>query len=259
MKSRFASSQTYQSLEGFTVPLQFAMPAAQVTTSDVAWNTFAASQQTASGQKTDPVESAKAGIALAAFAHVSIGKDWVSSDNVMYSGGQYQYRLHVTNDGKTVIPDGTITDVIPTGMTVLDAANGTVSNGTITWQTGSLRPGDTAYRTITLTLPQGAAPGDYTNRMRFASTANASSASDENPCSDNASESCVTGTLSPYPMVTLEKTVAEKSPGPGDLVHYTLTLKNSGTADDTEGYVEDDLGGNLEYVSSSPTADDVEV
>jgi len=65
-------------------------------------------------------------------------------------GGVLTYTITATNDGNAVSADATLVDVLPAGVTLVDAGGGTVSEDptTVTWDLGPLEVGQVETRTI---------------------------------------------------------------------------------------------------------------
>lgn len=78
--------------------------------------------------------------------------------------GDLTYTVTITNHGPSPAQDAVVTDDLPaqlTGVTASDSA--TVAGGTVTWNLGTLAPGQSVIRTITGTAP---AAGTLTNTVR---------------------------------------------------------------------------------------------
>lgn len=248
---RFASSASYDTNQGFTVPLSFSMPSQALTTSDVAWNTVASSQaKERDGARTDPVESSRAGLATPGFSHLSIGKA-ADYEPVYVPNSEIGYTLHATNDGTVPLTNVRLTDRFTHGLTVKSAGGGDVQGDEIAWTLPTLAPGETVTRAVRLALPLDITPGHYENRLIASSETAASIAADINPCANDATQSCVAGDVAPYPISTIKKTADRDTAEPGGLVVYTIDLHNTGTADDTVS-LGDTLDRHLQFVSAEP-------
>ncbi|MEQ8822322.1 MAG: hypothetical protein RLY93_18965 [Sumerlaeia bacterium] len=74
---------------------------------------------------------------------------------------RFNYRITVRNTGDAPAADTVLRDTLPAGMTADSASDGgQISGSTVTWNLGTLNPGDS--RDVTITV-QGANAGMYTN------------------------------------------------------------------------------------------------
>ncbi len=78
------------------------------------------------------------------------------------SANAVTWTITYTNTGAGVAEAATITDALPAGTTFVSAtAGGTHSAGTVTWQLGTIAPGETGSVTVTVAVP---ADGSYSNQ-----------------------------------------------------------------------------------------------
>lgn len=165
-------------------------------------------------------------------------------------GGTVTYTVEVTNTGAAA-GETSFTDVFDPRMQVTlptgDCAFATLS-GSFTCATGTVAAGETVTFTYTATVPASFGPtsggGDCTTGTypleNTASLADGPGAS-------------VTLCVAAAPDFAVTKTVDDASGVPGQVVTYTITVENTGTAAGTTSFV-DDFDDRLEptAISSSP-------
>jgi uncharacterized repeat protein (TIGR01451 family) len=141
----------------------------------------------------------------------------VSSTTV---GDQFSYTLKASNAGPNDSMSTTVTDTLPSGVTLVSAtpSSGTCSGTTtVTCNVGAVFAGDSA--TVTLTV-KAAAPGTATNTASVSS-----SEPDSSPANNSAS---VSVTISPAADLALTKTASVGSASLGSDFTYTLKVTNAG-------------------------------
>ena len=164
-------------------------------------------------------------------------------------GQQVTYTVTVTDSGQTPYSGATVTD--PLSGVIDDAAydndaavtgTGTVGYASpdLTW-TGNLNPGDTATITFTVTV----------NNPDTGDTSLASTLTSTTPGSN-----CGTGSTDPRCAVTIilvgvdtltfTQSTAASTTAPGSVVHYTVTVANSGVSAYTGATFTDPLTGVLD-------------
>ncbi len=159
------------------------------------------------------------------------------------AGQQIAYTITTTNTGPSDAINVQITDRLIPGLTGVVVPNGRYdsSTGLVTFEPiPQLANGESVTRVIALTVPSTASLTDI-----------ASSISDTEDPVINNNESTLTTTISPGTDLEVSKTVNNITPGPGEAIVYTITVKNNGPDTATNVVVDDDLPNGLTYVSDN--------
>lgn len=167
------------------------------------------------------------------------------------------YTLGVTNNGPSDVTDATVTDVVPSGLTFINATtpSGTTftnSNGVLTLSLGNLASG--ASDTITLLFTPNVSS---TTAQTLTNTATVTtSAGDTNPANNQAT---ATTTVNPASSSTATDLAITKTASPepvvaGQLLTYTLTVSNNGSNGVTDATVTDVLPAGLTFINASTPA-----
>lgn len=169
-------------------------------------------------------------------------------------GQEVTYQLQASNLGPDTAFDVVVDDLIPAGVTVLEAttSTGTISADGTTWTIGTLTPGQEAVTaTVTARIDQ---VGTLVN------TATIGSPVVDDPDPTNNSSAATVTSSEPELDIAVGKSVVVPSgadPGAvpiGEQVEFTITAENipGPTADDaTEVVLTDALPDGLEFVSST--------
>ena len=175
-------------------------------------------------------------------ADLSVTK--VESFDPVAVGNALTYTLTVTNHGPSDATGVTLTDVLPTGMTLVSAtpSQGTGCSGTstITCNLGALANGATATVTIVVT-PTVA--GTIPNTASV-------TGNEFDPNMGNNTDTAVVNVINPA--IELVKTADPTVVNDGDTVTYTITVENTGDSDLTDVTVDDHLPG---CTLAGPTGD----
>ncbi|WP_344156723.1 hypothetical protein [Kribbella yunnanensis] len=200
---------------------------------------------TVSAQTPDPNDSnnrSTADTVVTSSANLSITKSVKPSSLV--AGGEGLYTLTVHNDGPSSAQAVTVTDTLPTGVSVLEAtsAEGTCTTA-VSCMLGTMGPGAEAVVQIRVKVDSGhAAP--ITNAASVASTT-----PDPDPA-DNTST--ITTEVDQSADLTVVKTSDEKYATAGGGVTYRLTVVNNGPSDATAVALADTLPTGLAVVKVEP-------
>lgn len=153
-----------------------------------------------------------------------------------YIGRPGDYAITVTNTGDSPAQNTQLVDTMPPGTSFVSASDGGVSSGnSVTWNMGTLNPGES--RTVNLTLKFNSA-GDVRNTAR--ATAVCAEASD-------STETPVRG----IPAVLLEVIDIDDPVEVGSQTTYVITVTNQGSADDTNIRIVATLPPQEEFISAS--------
>jgi uncharacterized repeat protein (TIGR01451 family) len=160
-------------------------------------------------------------------------------------GTVVHYTITVTNSGSVAYPGATFTDPL---TAILDdasynnnaaATSGTVSYASpnLTW-TGSLAAGATATITFSVTV----ASPDTGDKVLASTITSATTGSN---CPAGSTDARCTAVV-PVEILAITATADTASATPGTVVHYTVTVTNSGTANYAGATFTDALGGVLD-------------
>lgn len=166
-------------------------------------------------------------------------------------GTDVTYTLTATNDGASRAADVTVTDTLPSGMTVRSArsddATCTVTGSEVSCAVGTLDPGQSVPVTIVAGVPSAAGTATLTNVARVTS-----STPDPDP-SDNADSASVTP-AAPRADLAVDKRVVTSPVVAGRSVQYRVTVTNDGPSDAADVTLEDPLPAGLSAASAAPTS-----
>ncbi len=188
---------------------------------------------TLSGNDTDPVSSnnsASERTTVSTQADLAISKG-VHTPTPLESH-VISYTIQVTNNGPSDATNVQIADVLPSGVTYHSSAatQGSYDNSTCIWTVGTIPPGDTETLTLRARVSIPTSGHSYVN------TASVHSLAETDPVSGNDSNSASI-TVIGNPDMTVTKVDAlyadndgDGVPSPGDVLHYTVTINNSGDA-----------------------------
>lgn len=139
-----------------------------------------------------------------------------------------------------------ITDTVPLNTTFSSAGQGgTLSAGTVTWNVGTLAPGDTQTVTFQVTVDEPLDNGTVIPNFGYYSS---------NQLQPPAPTNTVTNTVQSAPTLALVKGEEPAQPGPlgvDGLVTYTLTLSNTGNEDASNAIISDTVPTGSVFVSAS--------
>lgn len=190
-------------------------------------------------------------------------------------GDTIKFSIEVSNQGTVEATNIAVTDYIPAGLTLADAAWTDNGDGTATLKTpiATLTAGGKTLVDISFTVKADATAGKFTNAAEISaatggtdvdSTADTSPANEKGIVDDATSDPTdeddhdvadITIVVDPKVDIELVKTVADKNGAPvtnvrrGDEVVYTLAATNKGPDAATGVTVKDQLPAGLTYVS----------
>ncbi|HRK72627.1 MAG TPA: DUF11 domain-containing protein, partial [Rhodothermales bacterium] len=194
--------------------------------------------------ETDPVSvnnTSSAGINVSRAADVSVAKmvdklDPKTGDTVVFS-------VLVRNDGPNPATTVTVTDVLPVGVTLLQSntTRGSFVPASGTWSVGTLNVGQSATMQLAVRVEN---TGTITNTATVVNLAEPDpiSANNTSSASINASRAAD---------VAIVKTVDQLVPKTGDVVNFTVTVRNYGPNPATSVSVLDALPAGLTLVQGN--------
>ncbi|TXL03272.1 IPTL-CTERM sorting domain-containing protein, partial [Methylococcaceae bacterium CS1] len=157
-------------------------------------------------------------------------------------GDELTYTIEYKNSGTDQATGVTLEDHIPGGVAFVSATGGgTLSNGIVSWAIGI--------------MPAGAPAGSVTIKVKINDPLPNGTVI-HNPASMNSTE---TGSITSQadvsvisaPVLELTKTASKTPVLAGDTLIYTLDYKNVGTDEATGVRLEDQLPGDVSFVSAS--------
>lgn len=157
-------------------------------------------------------------------------------------GRTLTWRIEVPNTGNRAIEQLTITDPLGFDYAVVRPADGGVydpAGNTVTWRLGPIAPGETAVVRVETTLPAAVPDGtEIINQARLAvSNLPGAFVTDDprTPAEDDPTRVVVRS----QPLLVLSKDAAPRLARPGELVTYTLEVRNEGTDEAVDVTVDD--------------------
>lgn len=149
-------------------------------------------------------------------------------------GEEITYTLTVTNTGTANSANVTLSDLIPTGSTLVQNSlnGGTVSVGEINWDLGVIQPNQSITKTFKVTadnLPTGTLEGDIINKAEITHKG------------DSIESNTVT-TKVIKPQLEIEKSVNRTDLlTVGEELTYNITVRNTGTASEMNTVIKDNV------------------
>lgn len=171
--------------------------------------------------------------------------DKTTSATLVTAGSDVSYTLSYTNTGHDVATGLVLTDQLPANLS-FKSATGSVSevNGLVTWQLPDLSARATGSVSLVATVVSPIADG-----TTITNTASIKA----NQVLPVASPG-VDITVSSAPVLVIEKTASSAVVNAGGNVAYTITYRNDGTDQAVNAVLEDNLPGEMSFVSASPTS-----
>ncbi len=218
-------------------------------TSDSA--TIAANSASVSADETDPTagnDSNSSGTSDVD-REVDLSLSKTRSAAIVAAGGSLTYTIEVTNNGPSDASGVSITDNLPTEVTLNSSTGCTESpaGGEPTCTIGDIAAGATATVTFDVTVGAG-----VSNGTTVSNTASLNNVAETETNNGNDSGS-VDFTVNLQADLTITKVDAGQDPAiAGGNVAYTITVTNGGPSDATGVSVVDTLPAGMTYASSNP-------
>ena len=159
-------------------------------------------------------------------------------------GDTIVFTVTLTNNGPNIATDVQVNDPLPSGLAFVSAipSLGTYDSTTGLWTVGTVSPGapQTLQLEATIISP---------NPQLNTATISHSDQFDPNPGNNSASATAT-------PLVAdlqVSKTVSNPTPNVGDVITYTITLKDNGPDPATTVTVNDQLPAGVSFVSADPS------
>jgi uncharacterized repeat protein (TIGR01451 family) len=166
-----------------------------------------------------------------------------SASAPVVAGANVTYTIAYANDGPSDAQNVVITDVLPSGTTLVDASPATSGGPTLTWTLGTLGAGSGGTIEVVVTI-ESAATADLSNAVTVAASTPDPDASDNNrvlvtPVTTEAD-------------LWLQKTDAPDPATAGGALTYTLSCGNDGPSTALGVVVTDTLPTGATMVRASP-------
>ncbi len=151
-------------------------------------------------------------------------------------GDTVTYTTTVTNSGGVQTTNAVLAEILPAGLTLTDGG-ATTKN----FPLGAIAPGASVSMVYTALVGTAVADGTYADAL----TVSADNAVAASGFTTLTVQKPVTNAI-----VTVKKKAQESFSNPGDTVHYTVTIKNSGNASAKNLRVSDSLPSILTYTDT---------
>ncbi len=186
------------------------------------------------------------------------------SATTAYVGGSVSYTLSLKNNGPQPTANVVVTDVLPAGLTyVSQSGTGTYVPATGKWTVANIANGQTVTLTILASVSGPLAVNTIVTNVAEV-TDSLSRDPDSTPGNSSTTEddddtAAFTVVAPPTAEVAVTKTVNVANAGVGDVVSYTITVKNNGPDAISGGVLNDILPASLGYqtFSTSPVGSGV--
>ncbi len=203
-------------------------------------NTIVTNTATIDSAETDPPLSASASVTVTSAPDLTVAK--VSDVQTFTNPGKaITYSVTVTNKATATdtAKNVVLTDKLPAGFTF--AVDGATTKSFVV---GNLTPGQSATITYLVNISGTQAAGTFDNLAK-AKGDNTNEVSAVAPVEVRVP--VVLG-IEALPDLTIAKTVSPTTAKPGDIVTYTITVRNTGDADATNVVITDTLPPDLSFV-----------
>jgi uncharacterized repeat protein (TIGR01451 family) len=168
-------------------------------------------------------------------------------------GDTLRYTITVINQGTETATNVIVTDQVPPELTnVSPLDGGTLSGSTITWNVGSLTPGQQAVVRFEADVVTPLVNGTQISNQAFVGAAQLPvPVPSDDPKTTTPDDPTVVTVTSSADLSTTQKTVVDVNggvPQPGDQLSYTITVVNTGDAPAQGAVVTDVVSTDLESV-----------
>ncbi len=193
------------------------------------------------------------GAAMAAPTAVNLRLTKTVSNSTPQLNQLVTYVVMVTNEGPDVATNVQISEMLPSDLVFVTGAfgagNASLSGPSeITWQIPTMTVGMMAELTVTMRVPTGTAGMTITNTATIVSQ----SEEDVDPADNTAMVSIVPVATVAEIDLSIEKTVDNPTPNVGDIVTYTLVIRNNGTTLASNTVIEDKLPSDIVLLQATP-------
>jgi uncharacterized repeat protein (TIGR01451 family)/fimbrial isopeptide formation D2 family protein len=202
---------------------------------------------TATATEADPNPGNNTGTATATPQYADLAVNKTVNNPTPDVGSAVTFTIALTNLGPNTAQDTTVSDLLPAGVTFVSARPnvGSYDSGTGVWTVGDVP--NRAHDTLTITATVDN-PGPGNDPVPITNTAVAASTTYDPILSNNTSSATITP---PFADVAVTKTVDDPTPNVGDVVTFTVTLRNLGPNTAKNVKVSDQLPAGLTFVSAT--------
>ncbi|MDE3059141.1 MAG: DUF11 domain-containing protein, partial [Bacteroidota bacterium] len=166
----------------------------------------------------------------------------ISPTGLLLPGDSFTYTIAYTNTGNVALSNVVLVDTLVAGINFVSATNsGSYSNNKVTWNLGSLSPGASGSVSVS---------GTVSNPFSGSSPLNDRAKATATELSSPAYSNTVSSTIA-SPVLTINLSASPTNLSPGDVVTYTMTYGNTGTASATNDTITTTLPSKLTYISGS--------
>jgi uncharacterized repeat protein (TIGR01451 family) len=187
-------------------------------------------------------------------------------------GDTLTYAVTINNSGSVDATDVSATDTLPAGVTYVSSDQGGIVTGssgtgtgtgtstgtgpvgsgqTISWVLPLVAAGANATMAVIVTVDAGRTAESLVNSFGVETPPDFAPTVVGHPCLSDQAESCVLTSVAPVGSLEIDKSVDKAVALHGDLLSYTLTIKNTGAVDAGNLVATDTLPAGLTYVSST--------
>ncbi|MBA3780411.1 MAG: DUF11 domain-containing protein [Nocardioides sp.] len=193
--------------------------------------------------------TASASSSLVRQADLSLAKSAAPATPV--PGTDVTYTLVATNDGASRANGVTVTDTLPSTLTVRSATSDrgtcTITGSQVSCAAGALDPGQTVRVTVVVGVPSNATTAPLVNNARVGST------TPDPDASNNAATATVTP-VAPRADLVVTKQAVTSPVVAGRPVQYLVTVTNNGPSDASTVTLDDATPTTVSGVTATPTA-----
>jgi uncharacterized repeat protein (TIGR01451 family) len=166
------------------------------------------------------------------------------NDSTPNEGENIFFKITVKNNSLSAITNTVITDVLPAGLTYVNATATKPSWNYPNWDIGTMQPGETEELILEASVDQGTAGQSITNVIT-----NTQDQVDRNLTLDDDKETIVVTNTN---LVT-KKSVQKQLVAEGETIWFTINVKNEGPGLATNVSLTDNLPAGLIYVVDTPS------
>ena len=223
---------------------------------------YSASTWTCSGAPFggSQVTLAPGAVATCGITNTELGVPVLTQDKTVdaataQAGDTLTYTMTVGNTGTADADGVAATETLPSGVTFVSATAsvGSYNSATGIWTVGTVSVGSTQTLTVVVSVDTGTENTTLVDRFEVAPPPGVGPPEVENPCTDNAAQSCASTDVLPppgTPKLVQSKSVDLTTASPGNTLTYTMEVANNGTADATAVTATDTLPAGVTFQSA---------
>jgi uncharacterized repeat protein (TIGR01451 family)/gliding motility-associated-like protein len=166
----------------------------------------------------NPINSNPVDVIVETDANISLFK--IAEQVVVNAGENIVYRINVTNNGPSVARNITVYDMIPEGTTFFSAfADGVFYTDRVVWNIAAMIVGESKTLVMTVKVNSDVAPGTLIRNVAIGSSDDGDDPVESNP---------VVVPVAVKADLSVEKTGWPKPVNAGNIITYTINIKNNG-------------------------------